>query len=48
MRCKYDGIKYDSLKEAFEEFLIDINSDDVEFRTKKEAYDYFKENMVVR
>jgi hypothetical protein len=41
MIVEYEGEIYHSIKEAYEDFLCDINFDDVEFKTEREAYNYF-------
>ena len=46
MKVKYNGIEYPNKKDAFDDFLNDINFDDTEFRTKAEAYKWFLENEV--
>ena len=46
MKVKYNDESYNTIKEAFDEFLIDINSDDTEFLNLKEAYKYFKNNEI--
>jgi len=42
----YNGVEYNTYGEAFEEYLIDINSDDTEFENKDEAFKYFIDNEI--
>jgi len=42
----YDGVEYDTYGEAFEEFKLNINSDDAEFKLEDEAFRYFINNEI--